>query len=122
MFVILDTNFLLIPYQYKINIIKEIERLINEPYELVVPERVIWELKRMLKTKKRSKFAARLALEMIEKNKIKIIPSEGYVDDFIVNFCKRNRCVVCTNDYNLKKRLKGIRIISMRSRASIGFV
>ncbi len=39
--VILDTNFLLIPFKFKIDVFGEIERLVEEPHEILVPSGVI---------------------------------------------------------------------------------
>jgi len=46
------------------------------------------------------------------------------VDDWIVDYAKDTRAIVCTNDTKLRKRLKafGIKIITLKSKSKIGFV
>lgn len=120
--VIIDSNFFLIPFQLKINILAELERLINEPYEIVVPKAVVKELEKISKRRNRDARGAKLALEIIKKNNIRIIDCEGYADDCILKLSKNN--IVCTNDIKLKKKIKenGGRVISVRSLKSLDFV
>ena len=40
----LDTNFLLIPAQFKVDIFEEIERLMDKPYDLYVFDKSLKEL------------------------------------------------------------------------------
>ena len=45
--IILDTNFLMIPLQFKVDIFSEIERICNFKYELLVPEASVKELENL---------------------------------------------------------------------------
>ncbi len=71
--IILDTNFLIYCAKEKLDYVEEISKLINEDYELVVPEKVIEELERLkIKTKKeKDKTASDLAIQILKTNKIK---------------------------------------------------
>ncbi len=122
--IILDTNFLLIPYQFKINIMAALDKLVESAHELAVGEPVLAELKRLSKGRKKESIAARVALEIIERNKLRIIESNiRAADDWIVEYCKANpRTIVCTNDIGIRTRLKAethSRIIVMRTRTKI---
>lgn len=44
--VILDTNFLLIPGQFKVNVFAEIERVMDVPYHLCIIDKTVDELKK----------------------------------------------------------------------------
>lgn len=105
---ILDTNFLMIPYQHGVDIFGEIERLIPEKHELTVLEGVIKELQSIRDCGSGSdRIAAKVAMELIEKEGIKIIESHGKPDDFILDFAtKKGNSIVCTNDKELKRRLR----------------
>jgi len=118
--VILDTNFLMIPFQFNVDILSEIERVMMEPYTLFVLDKTIDELHRIVKLQKgKDKNSAKLALEYI-KCKADIIKTEEgkYVDDAIISLSD-NETVVCTQDRNLKKRVKDnkAKIIEMKQKS-----
>ncbi|MFA5076949.1 MAG: PIN domain-containing protein [Candidatus Micrarchaeia archaeon] len=121
--VILDTNFLLIPHQFRINIMEELERLIEGPHELAVSDAIVHELKGLARGRGKEGVAARVALEGIARKKIKTIKSaETNADRWIAEYCAENPgTIVCTNDIALRRELKaaGARIIVMRTRTRI---
>ncbi|MBU0585926.1 hypothetical protein KJ780_00270 [Candidatus Micrarchaeota archaeon] len=121
--VILDTNFLLVPHQFKINVLAALERIIEGPHELIVSTPIINEVEAISKSKGKKGAAARVALVAIERKKIRCVESEEQdADSWILNYCSEHRdSVVCTNDIDLRQMLKKlrIRVISMRSRATI---
>lgn len=126
--VILDTNFLLVPYQYRIDVLSEIERLLDMRVHFIVPTGVVAELKRIAKTRGAKGMAAKFALKLVDANKLahklSVHHSIGGVDDWIFHLAHFNGAIICTNDVELKKRAKKARAktISMRSRSKIGFV
>ncbi|MBS7641038.1 MAG: hypothetical protein QXN24_04250 [Candidatus Bathyarchaeia archaeon] len=119
--VILDTNFLLLPLQFKIDIFAEIERLIGK-FEPIVLSTTLNELKKLVGS--RSVKISRLALSAMEiVKKCRIIevdvkPEENY-DDVILRIAKENNYVVATNDRLLRRKLRkaGITTIFLRQRA-----
>ncbi|ENO12016.1 hypothetical protein MBGDC06_00279, partial [Thermoplasmatales archaeon SCGC AB-539-C06] len=67
--IILDTNFLLIPAQFKVDIFDEIDRIILEKYQLFVLDKTIDELKKIIADKKqkmRNRRAAKLGLQLLK--------------------------------------------------------
>jgi len=104
--IILDTNFLIYCAKEKLDYIEEISNLVNEGYELVVPLQVIEELERLkIKTKKgKDKRASDLALQVLEKNKIKKVKVEGEtVDQGIINLSNENKKnIVATLDREMR--------------------
>ncbi|RLI88804.1 MAG: ribonuclease VapC [Candidatus Altiarchaeales archaeon] len=126
--ILLDTNFLMIPYTENIEIFQEIERLIPEKYELFTLTGVVEELKKIEKGKRakgKDKIASRIALQLIEKKNIKVIESQGRVDKFIIDFAQRNKkdVIICTNDKRLREKLKKLNVstICMRGRNRLEF-
>lgn len=123
--VILDTNFLLIPFQFKIDIFSEIEYLLEISYELAISSSSISELKKISKQKGKNGIAAKLALKMLDANKekIQVVQSRRNVDDWIVDYAQQKGAIVCTNDSKLRNRLKegGIKMITLKGRSHIGF-
>ena len=118
--IILDTNFLMIPGQFKVDIFAEIERIMDFKYELCLYKGTITELKKLAETAKLvDRVAAKLALVMIKQKGLKTLPSSSnkLVDDVIVEKAEDNT-IVATVDSGLKKRLKqqNIKTIVLRQR------
>jgi rRNA-processing protein FCF1 len=132
--VILDTNMLLVPGQFKIDIFTELERVIEEPYEIVILQKTFDELQKIEDTGSgEDKRAAKLAKHLIQHNAdgkssssqaanckgLKIIKdsSDSYVDDAIVEIAEDDT-VVATNDGGLKRRLleHGVRVIYLKQQ------
>lgn len=124
--VILDTNFLLVPFQFKIDILRELEYLLEVSHHYVISSKTIDELKKLGKTIGKDGMAARLALKLVEANKakIEIIKSSEYVDEWIVGYATRTGAIVCTNDSALRRKLRSldIKVISMKSKSKLGVV
>jgi len=114
--IILDTNFLTIPYQFNVDIFEEIDRIMEEDYELVTLDKVVEELKRMKKGK--DAVAARIGLELIEKKNIKVIKTdEKKVDNAIVKLADKDT-IVATNDRVLREKIKNknVKVLYLRSK------
>lgn len=124
--IILDTNFLMIPSQYKIDIFQEIKKIMNEPYEICVFKETITELKKIASGKGKDSSNAKVALLLIKQKNLKSLKNShnlGYVDDIILNNIT-NEDIVCTQDKALKKRLKekypSIKIITLNKKLIMG--
>lgn len=124
--VVLDTNFLLIPFRFKIDILRELDYLIEKNHRYVIPSSSLAELRKISESIGRNGMAARLALKLVEANKavIDVVKSKGHVDDWIVDYARRNAAIVCTNDSMLRKRLRAldIKVVTMKSKSKLGFV
>ena len=124
--VVLDTNFLLLPFQFKIDILRELDYLIDYSHHYVISSRTVKELQKIAGAIGKDGMAARLALKMVEasKTKIEIIQNDQYVDEWIEEYAKLNSAIVCTNDSRLRRKLldSDLKVVSMKSRSKIGFV
>ncbi|MDD5193144.1 MAG: PIN domain-containing protein [Candidatus Nanoarchaeia archaeon] len=135
--IILDTNFLVYCSKNKIDYREDIGNLINEGFELVVPEQVVEELKkisqkpkekhsgflkkrnpRFRKTTARDRDAANLALQLLDFNKIKIVKTTGRnVDDAIINLAEKDKKnIVCTLDREMRHILGRVILINKFKR------
>jgi len=100
--IILDTNFLLAIYQFKIDIFQEIQHICDFSYQILTIDRVIDELKNI---KGKDKKAANFALKIIKEKGLKILKTEkAHTDDVLVRLNKT--AIIATQDKGLKKRLK----------------
>ena len=119
--IILDTNFLLIPQQFKIDIFSEIKRIADFKYDLYIVDKTIDELKKIIdsRQKQKNKLAAKIALQLIKKYKIKKIKTqENNVDNAILKTANKNY-LVATQDKLLKSKLKkkSIPLIVLRQKS-----
>jgi uncharacterized protein len=125
--VIVDTNFLMMPFEYGVDSIGELLRLINEPVKLVLPSGVLGELCTLSGRTGRRAQAARSAIASIEKLKsrfeVEEVKSEGAVDGWIIKYAQSNKILVATNDVLLRRRLRalGVPVVAMLSKAKLDF-
>lgn len=106
--IILDTNFLLVPYQFKVDVFSEIRRICDFRYELCIIDKTIDELKKIIEEQKgKNKMAAKLAILLLKSKDVKIIKSKSAesVDDIILDHAGKDT-VVATQDAELKRKLK----------------
>jgi len=118
--IILDTNFLLIPAQFKVDIFSEIDRIMLEKFQLYTLDKILDELTSIQKDTKQSqknKKAAKLALQLIKAKKVSIIKTnqDKPVDDIIADL---KGYIIATQDINLKRRLK-TKIITLRAKKKL---
>jgi rRNA-processing protein FCF1 len=110
--ILLDTNFCLIPFQFKVDIFSEFERIINEKFEVIIPSACIHEL-----TDKKN---GKAALAMLESKGVKIVtaPKARTVDDMIISLAKEEKAVVASQDIELKRKARqlDIHVISLRQK------
>ncbi len=96
--VVLDTNALMMPFEYRINIDLELERLLGSP-EVYVPSCVGGELERLAKKHR----AAKAALQLMKKYKLVSVEKLG--DDGVIEAGKSLNAYVVTADRGLMYRL-----------------
>ena len=123
--VFLDTSFLLVPGQFGIDIIEEIKRIADFPYELVAVDKVWGELDAIIEVQGgNAAVAARFAKKILDNEKVrKIETTETFknVDRLILDNVDAKHDLVATQDKALKAKLRGIgiRIIEMRQKSRL---
>jgi len=118
--VILDTNFLLLPGQSKIDIFEGIKKLMSKPYELCIYEQTIDELNKLASNNKKDKPNAKVALSFIKQKNLKTLHISSSKDDYLDSIIAANATktdIVCTQDRELKRMLKkkNVKVITLRS-------
>ncbi|MFH1209440.1 MAG: hypothetical protein V1663_01490 [archaeon] len=104
--IILDTNFLLIPYNYKIDIFSEIERICHFKYQLKILDKTLKELE--------NKKGSNLALELINKKNIKVIKTKN--SDYVDNILRKSKYIIATDDKELIKTIKDKPLIILKQK------
>ena len=119
--VVIDTNFFMVPFQFNVDIITELENLLPS-YRLTTPSFVINELKGLKKNNKgKIRLNANLALKLANSSKIEIkdisLLENETVDDALLRVSE----VLATNDIELKNRAKnkGITVAYLRQKRYI---
>ena len=110
--IILDSNAFFVPIYFKIDVFSELEHLLNRNFEMILISPIKQELKMLTEKKEKNSKAAFFALNLAAKCKyIKVKHPEGaLIDDIIIRKAKDWKAVVFTNDRELKKRLRDIRV------------
>lgn len=124
--VILDSNALFVPLQFKIDIFNDLERLLNRSFELILLSPVKRELEALAeKGSPKMRKNAFYALKLAEKCKYVEVDASAstLTDDIIVKIAKEWGFPVFTNDRQLKKRLRDISVpviyVRQKSRLEI---
>jgi len=116
--VIIDTNGLMIPGQFGIDIFMELKRLGFDSY--IVPRASVRELEKISNQGRgRDRTAAKIALSLLER--CSIVEKQGFADDVIMELAESTEDPVLTSDIELKKRLcsKGVTIVQLRERTHL---
>ena len=124
--VILDSNALLVPLQFKIDVFSDLERLLNRSFEVILLSSVKRELEALArkgspKMRKNASYALKLAKKCryVEVD----FPASELTDDVIVKIAEEWKSPVFTNDRKLKQRLRDISVpviyVRQKSRLEI---
>ena len=115
--VLLDTNFVLDLYKFGIHL-DEIDTILDEAYELWVPENVLIELDR-LTLKGKDEEARKTMLKVLRT--YPVLPLQGAVDASLIQYAREHDCIICTNDRALRKNLRkiGKKAIFVRSKSHL---
>ncbi len=110
--VILDTNALLMPFQFSINLDDEIRRLVGSP-KVYVPSSVVEELRSL---------EEKAALELSDRYRKVRVEKDG--DDGVLEAAEKLNGMIVTNDKGLKKRAldRKIAVGFLRSRSHLELI
>ncbi len=115
--VVLDTNMLLVPYQFGVDVLEEIQRLLPGTKVYTIPQ-VIRELEEIERRGGlHERLGVRVARKLLERVEVLRVDESLPTDSVLVELA-REGYVVATNDKQLKKRVweVGGYVISLRER------
>jgi rRNA-processing protein FCF1 len=124
--VVLDTNFLMIPGKFHVDIFEELKKLLNFKYELFIFLGTIKELERIASGQTKDKATAVVAINLIKQKNLKTLENSlQIVDDMIIQEISKNpqEYIVCTQDKVLKQRVKAVKskIITLKSQKYLSY-
>ncbi|MDI6866905.1 MAG: nucleotide-binding protein [Methanoculleus sp.] len=122
--VLLDTNALTMPAQFGIDLYDGLMALLGD-FESITLEEVVGELSGLARGHGRDAAAARVGLELARRSRI--VPSGSSaesVDDRLIEYARREGCIVVTNDRRLRNDLlrEGIGVVSMRKERTLELI
>jgi len=122
--VLLDTNAFLIPVQFGIDLVRELEGIFGA-CELLTLEGVVRELRGIGAGRGRDAAAARVGLGLA--GRCTLLPSPeppGDVDGGVIRVAEEQGCVVVTNDRAVRDALlgKGLGVVTLRGRKRLEFI
>ena len=107
--VVLDTNALMMPYQFGINIEKELNRLLGI-CRIIVPRTVVEEMEKLAEGGGEVGRAAKLGLSIIRKRGFRLVETENKGDEGVLETAIKMDAAILTNDKELKKKAKELRL------------
>ena len=117
--ILCDTNFLLIPLRFGVDIFSEADNALNDICSFYVSSRVLDEIELLRKDAKPSLDKELLfAVKMAEKCTLVEDDSDIYVDDSLIQLAKENNMVLGTTDSELRKKAReeGVKVVYLRQR------
>ena len=118
--VIIDTNGLMIPGQFGIDIFSELKTLGYDSFLVLRASVKELEMIKSIGRRRGDRTAANIALSLLDR--CTIIEKNGFADDIIIELAIYQSAAVLTNDIELKKRLcsKGVTTVYLRGRTRLG--
>ena len=117
--IIFDTNFLFMTFEFKIDLISQIQRLLSSNNNFYIYEGTISELESVERKGDKNKKFLPLIVKMLHLYNFKIIKSnQRYVDDQILENLDK-KIIIATNDKVLKQTIqkKGFKIMYSRQKS-----
>ena len=104
--IIFDTNFLFVTFEFRLDIIFQLENLVGKNYNLFIYEGTIEELKAVERKGDKNKKFLPLIVKMLNIYNFKIIKSDiAYIDEQILSNVDDN-VIIATNDKELRQKLQ----------------
>jgi hypothetical protein len=120
MLVLLDSNFLLLTFQFRIDIFAEIEALLATKPRYAVPEQVLLELEHLSKGRGKLAKFARSAITLAKQRCEVVSVDASNADEALEKLAGRGT-IICTNDKVLKEKVRkrGSAVIFLRERQKL---
>ena len=117
---LVDTNFLLVPVRFKVDIFTESQDAVNDVVEFYVSPRVLEEIE-LLKDKSKDSFVRELKLAQRLAKNCEVIhdTSRTLVDQSLIDLALDEGMVLGTTDAQLRKmaRRAGVKVLYLRQKS-----
>jgi rRNA-processing protein FCF1 len=102
-----DANMLLAIPEHKVDVFSEAEKMFGKTAELVVPEKVVLELKSLSGQGRKMEKGVEMVFSEIKRHSVREIQASGENADKVLENLAKEGYFVATNDAALRKRIKG---------------
>ena len=118
-FILLDTNALMMQFQFSVDVESEMRRILDIPYEILIPQLVVEELKHLVASAPTAKDRGEAMMALRLAHTFRVCDSDEPGDTGILRLAEKLGAIVVTNDKILRARLraKNIPNIHLRSKA-----
>ena len=119
--ILFDTNFLMIPLRFGVDVFEEAERVLNQLPEYYVTRSVLREIE-LLKQDASPSFAKELSFSEKIAERCSVldveVEDEETVDESILRTAVEKRLIVGTTDADLKRKLReaGVKVLILRQK------
>ena len=125
--ILLDTNFLMICFQFNVDIFTQIDKISTFKYKIFILDKTLQELKKIVERQKgKNRDSARIALKLISIKGIQVIntKSDEKTDDNILDVASKDDFIVATQDKDLKRKLvnQGCKVIVLKQKKVLAFI
>jgi len=120
--IVLDTNALMMPVEFDVRLFEELERVLPDGDDYLVPEAVRAELVKLADGNGKEATAAAVGRDLLSRCSLSETAAD-YADDAVLELAGRDDVThAVTNDKPLKRRLldAGIPVISLRGGNKLG--
>ncbi len=121
--VLIDTNFILVPAQFGVDIFTEAERVLERKVEFVVLASAVDEIEKKMEkaTKRTEKLQFRIAKDLVARCRVvEVNPNSEQkdVDSQLLDYASSVESVLATNDRELRQRAraKGVPVLFLRGK------
>ena len=104
--VVLDTNMLLVPYRFGVDIFEEIQRILPGVKVYTIPQ-VIKEIEKLSRGNLNERLGAKIAKRLLERVEVLPVDETLPTDTILVELAK-DGYVIATNDRLLRKRVREV--------------
>lgn len=122
---VFDTNFLFVPFEFRVEIISEIQRILGKSVTFAILEESLYELEKIEQKKTKNKKFLPLIATLLKRYNVQILQNHpksnirtpNFVDNLLTSL--PSSWVIATNDKELKQTLWKIprRVIFMRQKS-----
>lgn len=121
--IFLDTSFLIACAEFKIDIVSELKRICDFPFQIFVFNKIFFELQNLALKKRISKTLLNLVQSALKNLNVQIISTEKKLDEALIEAAEEG-AIIATIDKALKKAIKkfGGQTIIVRKKKILAFV
>ena len=121
--IVLDTNFIVTAYKFKIDIFEQLKAKMDFKYQLYIVDETMDELEKLInKASLTDRIGAKIAVQLLKRKNINILKTakDRSVDELILAL-DPHMFIIATQDIALKRKLKEkkFKIITIRQKKQI---